>query len=53
MIMEMHDILIPDGEIWDLFNRKEDAHRAVMDSVHIDRTMKPQRDDVVHFCNRG
>jgi hypothetical protein len=53
MVMEMYDILIPDVEIWDLFNREEDSNRAVMDFVHIVRTMEHQIDDVVHFCNRG
>jgi len=58
MVMEMHDILRPDVEIWDVFNREEDAHRAVMDIVHAECTLKPQIDDVViddvvYFCNRG
>jgi len=40
MVMEIHDILRPNGEIWDVFNREEDAHRAVMDIVHADSTLK-------------
>ena len=51
--MEMHHTMLPNPEIQDLFGWKEDPNYTATFTVYVDGTMKPQIDDVVHFCNRG